>query len=258
MTVVVKKTKRQRPSWHKLSVSGIRHLTEDSVELSLSVPEELRPAFDFTPGQHLTFQRLAPDGTEIRRSYSIASTPAELRESGTLRMGIKSIPTGSFSNFANRMLTEGETLEAMPPMGHFTTDIEPGRHYASIVAGSGITPIISIATAALDAGATVTLLYSNRSADTVMFDEELRALEERHGDRLRLHHIRTRERGDSPVLTGRLTPERLREIFASGLIEADAVDEWFLCGPYEMVLGVKEVLEETRASEIHTELYYVD
>ncbi|WP_025272761.1 FAD-binding oxidoreductase [Haloglycomyces albus] len=258
MSVTITKSKKKRPSWHKLNVSRIRHLTADSVEVTLHVPEELRPAFAFQSGQHLTFQRLAPDGTEIRRSYSIASTPAELERDGSLRMGIKSIPTGSFSNFANRQLTEGETLEVMPPMGHFTTDFESGKHYASVVAGSGITPIISIATTALETGATVTLLYSNRSAETVMYDAELRELKETFGDRLRLHHIRTREETDHPLLSGRLTPDRMRDIFREKLIDPDGIDEWFLCGPYELVLGVKEVIEETRSAEIHTELYYVD
>lgn len=251
------KQRRRRPSWHKLSVTGVRQLTDDAVEVTLGVPPELRAAFDFKAGQHITFQRVETDGSETRRSYSLASTPGELAEHGVLRLGIRSIPAGSFSGYANRQLLTGDVLEVLPPLGVFCTDIEPGRHYGSIVAGSGITPIISITAAALEADATVTLLYSNRTEESTMFAAELRELKERHGDRLRLHHIRTRSQGDSPLLTGRLTPERLQSILEE-FVDASAIDEWFLCGPYEMVLGVKEVLETAGAQQIHTELYYVD
>ncbi|SDE39569.1 FAD-binding oxidoreductase [Glycomyces harbinensis] len=255
MAVELKK-RRPRPSWHKLTVSRVRALTEDAVEVTLAVPEHLREAFDFKPGQHLTFQRVEPDGSEVRRSYSLASTPRELAEHGTLRLGIRSIPKGNFSGYANRRLQTGDVLEVLPPLGHFWTEIRPDRHYGSVVAGSGITPIIAISTAALEAGARVTLLYSNRTETSTMFAEELRELARVHGDRLRLHHIRTRTEGATPLLTGRLTPERLGDFLGSA-VAAGEIDEWFLCGPYEMVLGVKEVLEEAGAREIHTELYTV-
>ncbi|GAB3239735.1 hypothetical protein GCM10027447_39260 [Glycomyces halotolerans] len=256
MAVELKQRKR-RPSWHKLTVSRVRRLTDDAVEVALAVPEPLREAFDFKPGQHLTFQRIEADGGEVRRSYSLASTPRELAEHGTLRLGIKSIPEGSFSGYANRQLEPGDVLEVLPPLGVFCTDIRPDGHYGAIVAGSGITPIISITASALEEGATVTLLYSNRTEASTMFADELSELQRRHGDRLRLHHIRTRSEGPSPLLTGRLTPERLERVLTD-LVDPREVDEWFLCGPYEMVLGVKEVLESAGAERIHTELYYVD
>ncbi|MEU6250141.1 FAD-binding oxidoreductase [Glycomyces sp. NPDC047010] len=256
MAIELKQPRKNRPAWHKLTVSAVRALTDDAVEVTLAVPEHLRPAFDFKPGQHLTFQRVEPDGAEVRRSYSLASTPRELAAQGTLRLGIRSIPKGSFSGYANRSLLPGDVLEVLPPLGNFCTDIRPERHYGSVVAGSGITPIIAIATAALESGATVTLLYSNRTEDTTMFAPELRELERVHGDRLRLHHVRTRTDGPTPLLTGRLTPERLREVLGT-VVDAREVDEWFLCGPYEMVLGVKEVLEAAGTGEIHTELYTV-
>jgi ring-1,2-phenylacetyl-CoA epoxidase subunit PaaE len=256
VAIELKKPRKNRPAWHKLTVTGVRPLTADAVEVTLAVPEDLRPAFDFKPGQHLTFQRVEPDGSEVRRSYSLASTPRELAAEGTLRLGIRSIPKGTFSGYANRQLLPGDVLEVLPPLGHFCTDIRPDRHYGSVVAGSGITPIIAIATAALEAGATVTLLYSNRTEDTTMFAAELRELERAHGDRLRLHHVRTRTDGPTPLLTGRLTPERLQEVLGT-VVDAREVDEWFLCGPYEMVLGVKEVLEAAGTGEIHTELYTV-
>lgn len=257
MAVELKKPRKNRPAWHKLTVSRVRPLTEDAVEVTLAVPEELRAAFDFQPGQHLTFQRVEADGAEVRRSYSLASTPRELAERGTLRLGIRSIPKGTFSGYANRQLTPGDVLEVLPPLGHFWTEIHADRHYGSVVAGSGITPIIAIATAALDAGATVTLLYSNRTEESTMFAAELRDLQREHGPRLRLHHVRTRSEGDSPLLTGRLTPERLQELITAGVFDPHEVDEWFLCGPYEMVLGVKDVLEDAGAQRVHTELYTV-
>jgi ring-1,2-phenylacetyl-CoA epoxidase subunit PaaE len=257
MSVTLTRPKRRRPSWHKLTVSRVRRLTDDAVEVTLSVPPSLREAFEFIPGQHLTFQRVEPDGVEVRRSYSLASTPRELAEDGVLRLGVKSIPEGSFSGYVNRQLAPGEVLEVLPPLGVFHTDLRPDRHYGAIVAGSGITPILSITAAALDLGATVTVLFSNRTADSIMFADEIAELERVHGERLRLHHVRTRESGPHPLLTGRLTPERLREVFAE-LVDPREVDEWFLCGPYEMVLGAKEVIEETGPSLLHTELYYVD
>lgn len=256
MTIELNK-RRKRPSWHKLSVSRVRGLTADSLEVTLAVPPELRGTFDFKPGQHITFQRVEDDGSEVRRSYSLASTPRELAEDGTLRLGIKFIPQGSFSAYAKASLTPGDVLEVLPPLGVFCAEPDPALHYGAIVAGSGITPILSIADAALDTGARATVLYSNRTDESTMFAGELAELERRHGDRFRLHHIRTRSEGASPLLTGRLTPERLREILA-GPVDPAEVDEWFLCGPYEMVLGVKEVLEEAGAGRIHTELYYVD
>ncbi|HEU5127091.1 MAG TPA: FAD-binding oxidoreductase [Glycomyces sp.] len=256
MTVELNK-RRRRPSWHKLSVSRVRPLTEDSLEVVLAVPPELRATFDFKPGQHITFQRVEADGSEVRRSYSLASTPGELAEHGTLRLGIKFIPQGSFSAYAKAVLAPGDVLEVLPPLGVFCAEPEPDRHYGAIVAGSGITPILSIATAALDTGANVTILYSNRTGESTMYADELAELERVHGDRFRLHHIRTRSEGASPLLTGRLTPDRLREVLA-GPVDPAEVDEWFLCGPYEMVLGVKEVLEAAGPQEIHTELYYVD
>ncbi|WP_100448671.1 FAD-binding oxidoreductase [Glycomyces xiaoerkulensis] len=257
MSVELKPQRKRRPAWHKLTVDRVRALTDDAVEVTLDVPEALRETFAFKPGQHLTFQRVEPDGSEVRRSYSLASSPRELADLGELRLGIKSIPEGSFSGYANRRLQPGDVLEVLPPLGNFCTDIRPDRHYGSIVAGSGITPIMSITAAALDAGATVTLLYSNRTEDSTMYAAELRELQAEHGDRLRLHHIRTRCEGAEPLLTGRLSPDRLRRIFEE-LVDPGEIDEWFLCGPYELILGVKEVLEETGASQIHTELYYVD
>jgi ring-1,2-phenylacetyl-CoA epoxidase subunit PaaE len=256
MTIEFNK-RRRRPSWHKLSVSRVRALTEDSLEVALAVPPELRETFAFKPGQHITFQRVEDDGAEVRRSYSLASTPRELAEEGVLRLGIKVIPDGSFSAYAQTNLAPGDVLEVLPPLGVFCVDPDPARHYGAIVAGSGITPILSIAAAALDVGATVTALYSNRTGESTMFAEELAELRRRPGERFRLHHIRTRSPGASPLLTGRLTPERLRE-FLAGPVDPAGIDEWFLCGPYEMVLGAKEVLEEAGAAEIHTELYYVD
>ncbi|THV41341.1 FAD-binding oxidoreductase [Glycomyces buryatensis] len=257
MSVELKPKQRPRPAWRKLTVERVRPLTGDAVEVTLAVPDTLRPVFDFKPGQHITFQRVEPDGSEVRRSYSLASTPRELAERGTLRLGIKSIPEGTFSGYANRQLQPGDVLEVLPPLGVFCADVSPDRHYASVVAGSGITPILSITTAALEAGATVTLLYSNRTEASTMFAPELRELEALHGERLRLHHVRTRSEGESDLLTGRLTPEKLHEVLGA-LVDPHEIDEWFLCGPYEMVLGIKEVLEETGDVEIHTELYYVD
>src|SRR6266540_2252137 len=152
MTATITRPTRRRPIFHELEVVRVDRLTDDAVAVTFAVPPELRDVFAFQAGQHLTVRRMG-EREEVRRSYSISSTPSELARLGTLRVGIKQIVGGAFSTFANGALRAGDAVEVLPPLGHFTTAFDPARqrHYAAIAAGSGITPVLSLAATALEA-----------------------------------------------------------------------------------------------------------
>src|SRR6266540_3849994 len=216
MTVTVTRPQRRRPIFHKLTVSEVTPLTNDAVAVTFEVTVELREAFAFRAGQHLTVRRVVDD-QDVRRSYSICSTPAELAGRGHLRIGVKQVPGGSFSTYATHALHEGDVVEVLPPLGHFTTAFDPARrrHYAAIVAGSGITPVLSLVATALatEPESRFTLLYGNRTSASVMFAEELADLKDRYPTRLHLVHVLSREPRDAALLSGRLDADRLRRLF---------------------------------------------
>ncbi len=212
--------------FHPLRVAAVEPLTDDSVAVTFEVPPDLREMFDFEPGQHLTVRRFAADGAaEIRRSYSICSTPRELRERGVVRIGVRQIEGGVFSSYAVGGLHAGDVVDVLPPLGHFTTALSPdrARHYGAIVAGSGITPVLSLVAAALETepASRFTLIYSNRRAASVMFAEELADLKDRYRDRLHIVHVFSREPQMSALLSGRVDAQRLRAILDVGLVDAE-------------------------------------
>jgi ring-1,2-phenylacetyl-CoA epoxidase subunit PaaE len=253
---------RRRPRFVELAVAAVDELTDDAVAVTFTVPPELRDSFSFRAGQHLTVRRIE-GGEEVRRSYSISSTPAEL-DRGLVRIGVRHVPGGVFSSFALSELRPGDLVEVLPPLGHFTTAFEPARarHYGAVVAGSGITPVISLVATGLatEPASRFSLLYGNRTSASVMFAEELADLKDRYPERLHIVHAFSREPQLSALLSGRLDAERLRAIFDRGLVDASDVDEWFLCGPYGMVIDAKGVLAERRAPDesVHTELFHVE
>ena len=179
----------------------------------------------------------------MRRNYSICA-PAP---SGRLRIGVKRLDGGVFSGHATSTLKVGDVVDVMTPTGRFTPHLEPAqaRHYCAIAAGSGITPVLSIVATVLEVepASTVTLVYGNRTSASVMFLEELADLKDRYPGRFRLLHVLSRERQEAELLSGRLDPPRLRRLL-DALLPVDTVDEWFLCGPFEMVEGAREVLLE--------------
>ena len=263
-SVTISTPVRRRPVFHALPVVAVDRLTDDSVAIAFCVPEPLRQAYAFRAGQHLTVRRIEPaTGEDVRRSYSICSTPGQLAATGLLRIGVKEIPGGAFSAYAARELTVGGTVEVMPPLGHFTTVFDPARtrHYAAIAAGSGITPVLSLLATALgtEPGSRFTLLYGNRYARSVMFVEELADLKDRYPARLHVVHVLSREPQEAELLSGRLDARRLRRVLDT-LLPAETVDEWFLCGPYAMVVDARGVLAERGVpdSSVHTELFHVD
>ncbi|AEB42339.1 MULTISPECIES: 1,2-phenylacetyl-CoA epoxidase subunit PaaE [Micromonospora] len=269
MTVTITRPVRRRPVFHPLPVVAVDRLTADAVAVTFAVPEELRAAFAFRAGQHLTVRRppadaaALPDGEDVRRSYSICSTPEELARHGRLRIGVREIPGGAFSSYACGALRSGDTVEVLPPLGHFTTAFAPDRvrRYGAVVAGSGITPVLSLVATALavEPASTFTLVYGNRTANSVMFAEELADLKDRYPTRLHLVHVLSREQGESPLLSGRIDAERLGRLLDT-IVPGDVIEEWFLCGPYGLVVDAREVLAGRGVPEsaVHTELFHVD
>jgi len=245
-------------AFHELRVSDVTALTEDAVCISFEVPPELADDYDFVHGQHVTV-RTSLAGDDIRRSYSICA-PAK---SGRLRIGVKVLPGGHFSGFAAGNLVIGDVLEVMTPTGHFHTELDPAnrKHYAAIAAGSGITPILSIVSTTLlqEPESTFTLIFANRTSRTIMFLEELEDLKDRYGGRFHLIHVLSREAQDAELLSGRLDAGRLTKITET-LVPVETVDEWFLCGPFEMVTELREALldQDVDPHTVHTELFHVE
>ncbi|TKV26399.1 phenylacetate-CoA oxygenase/reductase subunit PaaK [Arthrobacter sp. NamB2] len=238
MAVVLAPSTTRRSAFNSLTVRDVRRLTEDAVEVTLAVPPELQDRYEYLPGQYVALRTtLLVDGEprEVRRSYSICADPRP----GELRVAVKRDLGGIFSTWANESLKAGDTLDVMSPLGQFTPRTEPGDRAVSLVAvaaGSGITPVMSIARTMLASGPNVRfdLIYANRAAMDVMFLEELADLKDRYPSRFALHHVLSREQRISPLLSGRIDAGKLEKLFGT-VIAAEQVDEWFLCGPFELV-----------------------
>jgi ring-1,2-phenylacetyl-CoA epoxidase subunit PaaE len=226
---------RRRARFHALLVRDVRRLTADSIEVAFEVPDRLRDDYDYAPGQYVALRTdLASPGTELRRSYSICQPPVP----GELRVAIKRDVGGVFSTWANGNLAPGMRIDVMSPRGTFTSDPASAedRHVAAIAAGSGITPVLALARGML-AGTErgrFSLVYANRTSLDVMFLEELADLKDRFPHRLALHHVLSREERVSELLSGRLDSGRLDRILTR-LVPPATVDEWFLCGPFDLV-----------------------
>jgi ring-1,2-phenylacetyl-CoA epoxidase subunit PaaE len=243
-----------RGTFHELTVAAVEHLTDDSVAVTFDVPDDLRDAFDFKAGQSLTLRRTI-GGQEHRRSYSICA-PVGARP----RVGVREIPDGMFSSWLVHEVRPGDTVEVQTPTGSFRADpTEPGRHLC-IAAGSGITPMLSIATTVLaNPGSQVTLIYGNRKTSSVMFAEELADLKNRYGARLDLVHVLSREPRDVELFSGRLDADRLRRLLTL-LVPLRGIDHVWLCGPFGLIADARQVLDELGVAKekVHFELFYVD
>ncbi|WP_333778189.1 1,2-phenylacetyl-CoA epoxidase subunit PaaE [Streptomyces sp. IBSBF 3136] len=244
---------RRRPAFHTLRVAAVERLCEDAVAVSFDVPAELAEEFAFEPGQSLTLRRRV-DGRDERRSYSICS-PAGSRP----RIGVRVVPGGLFSSWLVDEVGPGDTVEVMGPVGAFTPDLTVPGHHVLIAAGSGITPMVSIAESVLAADPTsqVTLFYGNRRTDTVMFADELADLKDLHPARFQLAHVLSREPREADLLTGRLDADRLAAL-VDGLVDVSTADHWWLCGPHGMVLDAQRVLSQlgVPADRVHQELFF--
>ncbi len=210
-----------------LIVTDIRRTTADAVAV------QLRPAdgstLPFTQGQYLTFRQTI-DGTELRRAYSISANVTD----ATLEVGIKKVPGGAFSTWANEVLAIGDTVEALSPMGMFHTPLIPNaeKHYLGFAIGSGITPVLSIlrSTLTVEPNSRFTLIYANRTQRDVMFREELEDLKNSHMGRLNIVHILKNDPTGIELFTGRIDAAKLDAMFAQW-INVDTADAAFICGP---------------------------
>lgn len=234
------------PRFHELKVSAIARETQEAVAIAFDIPDALKEAFAFRPGQYLTLSAYI-DGQEARRSYSICSAPGD----ATLRVGVKKVADGRFSGFVNERLAVGDVIRVMPPEGRFTSLAGERHDYLLIAAGSGITPMLSIARTVLahEPDSTVTLIYGNRSTDTIMFREELEDLKDRHMRRFSLVHLLSREAQDVDLFNGRIDGGRIAELAERGLIDPRAADGVFLCGPGEMIDDVSARLRALGVEE---------
>ncbi|WP_346618873.1 1,2-phenylacetyl-CoA epoxidase subunit PaaE [Blastococcus montanus] len=245
---------RRRPQFHPLTVAGVERLTDDAVAVTFDVPPELADDYAFRPGQALTLRRIDGDRDE-RRSYSICAPMG-----AAPRVGVREVPGGFFSSYLVHEVQPGDEIDVLPPSGTFTADLsQPGDH-VFVVAGSGITPALSLAGTVLrDGVSTVTVFYGNRRTNTVMFADELADLKDRYGARLQLVHVLSREQRDAELTSGRLDGDRLRTL-VDNLVDAPHVDHWWLCGPHGMVQDARELLAGlgVPAEKVHQELFYVD
>ncbi len=247
-----------RSVFHPLRIGSVEAVTEDAVAITFEVPDELADAYAFTPGQHVVI-RTALAGDDARRSYSICS-PAG---SGVLRVGVRRLPGGAFSERALTALRPGDVLDVMTPSGRFGTRLDPRqrKHYACVAAGSGITPILSIVatTLAVEPRSSVTLLYGNRTHRSVMFLEELADLKDTYPERFSLVHVLSREPQAAELFSGRLDTARMSRLLET-VVPPQAVDEWFLCGPHGMVSDLRALLlrEGVPRHCVHAEIFHVE
>jgi len=226
--------------FHSLKVAAKQQETRDSVRIAIEVPEELQPAFEFLPGQHLPIQ-VERDGKRLRRTYSICSEQGHW----PIEIGIRVQPGGQFSEFAASELNVGDALDVMPPNGQFHVNLDKGnsKFYLGFAAGSGITPILSIAKSVLinEPGSRFALFYGNRQQGTTMFIEDLYALKNQFPDRLQLHFVFSQEEQEFGIAAGRIDADKVAELhdrFCTG----DSPDEAYVCGPDSMITIVTETL----------------
>ncbi|KIH98721.1 phenylacetic acid degradation protein [Streptomonospora alba] len=247
--------RRTAPVFHTLCVASVERLCPDAAAVTFEVPPELAADFAFRPGQSLTLRRWI-DGREHRRTYSICSP-----DGGPLRIGVREVPDGLFSSWLVNEVVPGHEVEVATPSGSFCADSAQGGRHLLVAAGSGITPVLSIAASLLHGhpGAEATLIYGNRSARTAMFAEELADLKNRFADRFQLLHVLSREPRDAELLAGRLDPDRFRRVLEA-LVPLRGTDHVWLCGPYAMTEGARGVLADlgVPAERVHRELFHVD
>jgi ring-1,2-phenylacetyl-CoA epoxidase subunit PaaE len=240
------------PRFHSLRIAEVRRECADAVSLRFDVPPELAADYAFVQGQHVTL-RAQLAGRELRRSYSICAGADE----GELRVGIRKVPGGEFSSYANTQLKAGDSIDVLTPEGRFHVALHPdhAKHYAAFASGSGITPVLSLIKTTLkrEPRARFTLLYGNRRLATTMFQEELEDLKDRYLERFTLYNLFSREHQEVELFNGRLDAAKVRA-FASTLLPVDGIDEAFVCGPDTMLDEVEAALRELGLPPGHVHL----
>ncbi len=241
--------------FHEVRIGDIYKETKDCSVISLEIPDDLKDDFKYSQGQHLTIKALL-DGNEVRRSYSLCSSPVE----NVWKVAVKKINGGTFSAFANEFLKKGDVLEVMPPNGVFSTKIEPEktRNFIAFAAGSGITPILSIIKThlALEPKSTFKLFYLNRTVKSIIFKEEIEQLKNQYFGRFEIFHFLTKERRTIDLFNGRFTYEKLK-ILTDKIIDVPSIDECFICGPEQMIFLIRDSLVAAGMpkEKVHFELF---
>lgn len=247
------------PQFHTLRIREIRPETADAISVAFDVPPELHAQYRFRQGQFLTLRERV-GGEELRRSYSVCVGVPEYESCGELRVAIKRVPGGRFSNWANESLKPGREIDVMTPDGRFFTELDPAqrKRYVGFAGGSGITPMLSLikTTLAVEPGSEFTLVYGNRTVASIMFVEELEELKNRYMDRLRLYHVLSEEGQEVQLFSGMLDEGKLREILET-LVPADTIDEAFVCGPEPMMAAAEQALAQAGVAKerIHVERF---
>ena len=247
--------KSMRPKFHALKVSDIRRETRDCVSVAFAVPAELKENYQFQQGQYLTLRETI-DGEDLRRSYSICSGIND----GELRVAVKEVKNGRFSSWVNRHLKAGHEMQVMTPTGHFTSllDAKNAKNYLLFAAGSGITPIMSIAKSVLqtEPNSEVTLVFGNRLFHSIIFRDELENMKDRYLGRFRVFHVLSGEPNEVELFSGRITQEKL-EGFSKTFLQIEKADEIFVCGPEPIIRCVSEFMKSKgiEDNKVHFELF---
>jgi ring-1,2-phenylacetyl-CoA epoxidase subunit PaaE len=245
------------PTFQELSIKKVSQEAAGSVAITFDIPAHARQSFHFEPGQFLTL-RAAVKGQDVRRNYSISSPRSRLTKNGELEIGIRPVEGGLFSNWASTELKEGDTIRVMPPEGRFTIKKPRAIHRVGFAAGSGITPILSIAATTLEEQleSKFTLVYGNRRMSSVMFNESLQDLKDRFPDRFTMIHVLSQQAQEVDLLQGRIDGAKIKSI-VDALLPVKSMDEVFICGPEAMI----EVTEKTLidlgvpANRVHSERF---
>jgi len=244
--------------FHRLRIKDIRRETEDALSLAFEVPAELATAYHYVHGQHLTL-RARVDNEDLRRSYSICTAVGDPE----IRVAIKRLTGGRFSNHAHQNFKVGDEIEVMPPLGRFNTQLDPGhnKHYLALAAGIGITPIVSIVETTLrtEPNSCFTLVYGNRNVGSIVFREQLDHIKNRYPERFQLIHILSQVSREVELFNGRINAAKLKALHPR-LVNLDRIDEVFVCGPETMTIALRKTLIDDlglAAEHVHIELFGV-
>jgi ring-1,2-phenylacetyl-CoA epoxidase subunit PaaE len=246
--------------FHRLTVARVTPEAAGSAAITLAVPPALRADFDFRPGQFLTV-RADIAGAQTRRSYSICSPHQRYRDRGEIDIAIKPVAGGVFSGWALANWRPASVVEAMPPDGRFTPQVDGARRRVAFAAGSGITPVLSIiaSTLAAQPDASFTLVYGNQRVDSIMFNEALQDLKDRYSARFALVHLLSRQSQEVELLHGRIDEAKVQQLLDS-LLPPHAIDEVFLCGPEGMIEAAQRALlaAGVPAGRIRSERFFTE
>jgi ring-1,2-phenylacetyl-CoA epoxidase subunit PaaE len=239
--------------FEKVRIQEVRRETDECVSILFDIPDDLKENFSYLPGQHITL-RTTINEEEVRRSYSLCSSPLHQE----WRIAVKKVEGGIFSEFANHTIRAGDTIEIMPPIGHFTLPhSDAAKNYVCLAAGSGITPVLSIIKTGLikQPRSSFTLIYGNRTRQSIIFKEEIEALKNKYIERLQVIHILSREQTEAPLNEGRIDIKKCEQIFKT--VASLNADEFFICGPEEMIFSIRDWLTSKGIDQkkIHFELF---